>query len=110
MITLYKDGEASPPLYEVDARGWMAMGWELPDSEEAEAPEVEETPTPEPEQVTVTLSKSDSVEDYLKKLWEKEGWMAIKEIAVDLQIEKPEDGWDQAIPLIASEGWTPPES
>lgn len=107
MIILYKDGEASPPLYEVDARAWMAMGWSPLISEEGKTSSVSQDLAPEPEEVTVTITKQDSVEDYLKKLWEKEGWMAIKDIASDLGIKKPEGGWDEAIPLISAEGWTP---
>jgi hypothetical protein len=26
-VVLYKDGEVSPPLHPIDAKGWMTLGW-----------------------------------------------------------------------------------
>ncbi len=36
----------------------------------------------------------------LEAIWEEQGWRGIAAIAKPLNIEKPEDGWDEAIPLI----------
>jgi hypothetical protein len=38
----------------------------------------------------------------LQGLYAQDGWMAIKAIATPLGIEKPETGWDAAIPLIVA--------
>lgn len=101
MIILYKDGERSPILHEVDARAWIAAGWskQLPESG-AQTQEVEDRSEDQPE-------SAQNTEEYLKGLYQKDGWLAIKEIATKLGIEKPSDGWDKAIPAIVEEGWTP---
>lgn len=99
MVILYKDGEASPPLYEVDARGWEKMGW----TRATEGlPQEDVEPVPEP-----IVNEVIPVATHLKKLFETEGWLAIKDIASPLDIKKPDDGWGSAIPLIVAAGWTP---
>jgi len=38
----------------------------------------------------------------LQDLYAQDGWMAIKAIAQPMGIDKPDDGWDAAIPLIVA--------
>jgi hypothetical protein len=83
MLILYKDGQESPPLYSVDARQWELAGWTS-------------------DGTTVAAVQSDWSLSDLQELYDSEGWSAIKEIADSLGIQKPKDGWEAAIPLIAS--------
>jgi|GEM_PF-5253358 len=42
LVTLYKNGKASPPLYPIDAIGWKKAGWSdqnIPPSPPAQLPE-----------------------------------------------------------------------
>lgn len=59
-----------------------------------------------PEEIKEVTTPPQNREEELKQLYQSKGWRAIKELADKYGIERPEDGWDAAIPLIlkAEEG------
>lgn len=49
-----------------------------------------------------TAPTADTREEELKALFKAKGWREIAKIAEPLGIEKPEEGWDAAIPQIVA--------
>jgi hypothetical protein len=105
MMRLYRGAETSPLLHPIDARGWIAAGWtETPIEETSHAEREglrEKEETSKGQQVeTEPQDARESRELELLGIYEVDGWRGLKAIAEPLGIEKPADGWDEAIPLI----------
>ncbi|MEO1523254.1 MAG: hypothetical protein AAFU78_21110 [Cyanobacteria bacterium J06633_2] len=90
--TLYHpDGRSQSNIYHSELATWIAYGWltEQPTQEQPNAIPKEETKAPQ-----VNLRDEREVE--LKAM----DWRALKAIAEQHGIDKPDDGWDEAIPFI----------
>lgn len=84
MPQLYRGEEVSPFIPPIDLPGWLAQGWSKGKTTSGPA-EVEEKP-------------QEGIDR--KAELEAMDWREVKAIAEKLGIEKPENGWDEAIPLI----------
>jgi hypothetical protein len=109
-IRLYKGGKISGPIYgPVDVAAWIADGWSRdPQPIGAEGLPKIEYADPTPENMSSSILKDipfvevDSVvtrESREAELMDM-SWQAIKKIADSHGIKKPDDGWDEAIPMI----------
>lgn len=93
MIQLHKGAEKSPFLHEVDALDWIRLGWSRAPQPIATKPA--QSPQPEATITEATITRESRESDLMDM-----SWQAIKKIAESHGIEKPEDGWDEAVPMI----------
>lgn len=101
-ITIYHPEHGERTIAAIDfTPAWRAQGWSdnpaVPVKPEKPKLKLIEPPPTEPKLV-------DPIGDRVKELqsvYENEGWSAIRAIAENLGVEKPDEGWEAAIPLIA---------
>ncbi|MEM9945480.1 MAG: hypothetical protein AAF810_05380 [Cyanobacteria bacterium P01_D01_bin.36] len=103
-VRLYKGGETSPPVYPSEVWAWKAEGWSLTSEfvPPGSVAEIDKLINAEPlsKDTSSVLTRGDR-ELELLQIYEDSGWSAIKAIAIENSIiDKPDDGWDAAIPLI----------
>lgn len=96
MMRLYKGKQVSPFLHPIDAAQWQALGWSV----EKPKPKTNaiQTQKETPKEVETITRENRELE--LLGIYDDMGWSAIRAIASQYNIEKPDDGWDAAIPLI----------
>ena len=109
MKRLYKGGEVSPLLHPIDAQSWLPLGWseEKPTQQTQPNGLQKEEKTEAPKgQITREQREAELLSLYYGESGDGANWRAIKAIADPLGITKPDDGWDEAIPLIlTAEGY-----
>ena len=102
MIQLYKGAERSPFLHEIDVPGWEQLGWSR-DPQPTPSPVAESQPAiPNPLAPTREAREAELIGLYFGDSGDQANWRPIKRIADGHSIEKPDAGWDEAIPLILS--------
>jgi hypothetical protein len=98
MLRLYRGTKKSPLLHPIDAQGWLSMGWSksLPDTQNVQN-QIQQKETTQTERQD---RENELMDLYYGASGEESNWRAIKSIADSLGIEKPAEGWEEAIPLI----------
>lgn len=100
MIQLYKGAERSPFLHEIDVSGWIRLGWSRDPQQSNTPPDPITEDTPNSATPTRESRETELLSIYFGESGDQANWRLIKKIADDYGIEKPLDGWDDAIPLI----------